>query len=397
MATKPATTENKIIGTSVEDRVYIERVRIFFRNATGNVASAIVGALFIVLVILKPTNTPDSAILIWLTLIAFFSMSTVFIEQFFRKSELTIENASRWVYARIIPSSLIGLIFGLTPFLFAQYLSIQEEMFLFIILSAIVSVAVVGYTTMPYYYTLLNGVTMVPLTLYFLSFTDSTHYLLAVTSIIWQFLLISKGWKVSKSSIAGIALKEQLSDEIEHHKITKQQLHKLATHDVLTGLPNRRLLMDNLDSMIAMAHRYKLEIAILFIDLDGFKSVNDTYGHDSGDFLLKEVSNRFKHHIRESDTLARMGGDEFIFAFIEIGGKPLDTEILANRILNSISEPILLPNSNTVQIGASIGIALFPGDGDNPENLIRMSDAAMYTSKAKVNGDVTYANQLRVE
>ena len=136
--------------------------------------------------------------------------------------------------------------------------------------------------------------------------------------------------------------------------------------------------MENLESMFSLARRHEKKIIIMFIDLDGFKDINDNYGHEAGDFLLKEVSSRLKDYIRKSDTLARSGGDEFILGFMETE----DIDTLANRISNSISERIILPDGNTVQVGGSIGTSLFPDDGATPEDLIKISDIRMYVSKS---------------
>ena len=314
---------------TIQSRVYLERVQLFFGNAIGNLISAVIGGVFIALIV-NSAGAPLSHIAIWFCFIVFFAILTASIEKSYTNQELTIQNASAWVYKRSISGALIGLMYGIVPFVFSQYLGVQEEMFLFIVLSAMISIALVGYSIMPFYYILLNLLTMVPLTLYFLTYSDSTHIILAITAIIWQFLVLSKGWKVSKSSINAIALNEQLQDEIKHHKETKEKLHQLATHDMLTGIPNRRLLMENLESMFSLARRNEKKVIIMFIDLDGFKAVNDSYGHEAGDFLLIEVSVRLKSLIRKSDTLARIGGDEFILGFTESD----DIDTLANRIIN---------------------------------------------------------------
>lgn len=337
--------------------------------------------------ILNSTDAPNEGILLWFTFLVLFALLTGYVEKSYYDQQLTIENASRWVYKRIFAGSLIGLMYGLSPFLFSQYLGIQEEMFIFIVLSAMVTVAIVGYSVMPYHYTSLNTLTMTPLTFYFFSYQDSLHIVLALTALIWQFLLLSKGWLVSKSTINGIRLNEQLKDEIKHHEQTKEKLQILATHDTLTGIPNRRLLMENLERMFSQALRKQEKVILMFLDLDNFKEINDNYGHAEGDFLLQEVAERLKHHIRKSDTLARIGGDEFVLGFVESD----DIDILTNRIIDSISEPITLQNGDSVQIGVSIGVSQFPNDGETPEDLIKASDDRMYASKS--NGKNRYTTR----
>lgn len=363
---------------TIQDRVYLERVKLFFGHAVGNLISAVVGGAFIAL-ILEAGGVSWSSIVVWFSFVVLFAIVTGIVEKQYSNATLSTENAAKWVTIRSFSGALIALMYGLSPFVFSQYLGVQEEMFLFIVLSAMVSIALVGYTIMPFYYTLLNFLTLTPLTIYFLLYSDSIHIILATTAVIWQFFVISKGWMVSKSSINAIVLNEQLQDEIKYHKETKEKLHELATHDILTGVPNRRLLMENLESMFALAHRNEQKIIIMFIDLDGFKVVNDNYGHEAGDFVLQEIASRLKLHIRKSDTLARMGGDEFVLGFGELD----DINMLAERIISSISEQVILPSGKSVEVGASIGVAFFPDDGETPEDVIRVADARMYRSKIK--------------
>lgn len=372
---------------SIQDRVYLERVRLFFGNAIGNMISAIIGAVFIAL-ILHSANVPLSHISVWFSSIVFFTLVTGYVEKSYANQELTTRNGSKWVYIRSLSGGLIALMYGISPFLFSQYLGVQEEMFFFIVLSAMVSIGLVGYSIMPYYYILLNLLTMTPLTFYFLYFADTTHNILALTATIWQLLVLSKGWKVSKSAINAIVLNEQLQDEIKHHEQTKEKLQQLASHDILTGIPNRSLLMENLESMVALARKNSQKIIIMFIDLDGFKDINDRHGHDAGDVLLKEIALRLKSQMRKTDTLARMGGDEFILGFMQSD----EITILAERVINAIAEPILLPDSDLVQVGGSIGISVFPDDGDLIEDLIKISDNRMYISKAREKNKYTFSN-----
>lgn len=372
---------------TIENRVYLERVKLFFGNAVGNLTSAVMGGLLIALV-LNSSNVPLNEIVIWFSFVLLFAITTGYIEKRYSPQKLNIQDASRWVYIRSASGSLIALMYGLSPFIFSQYLGVQEEMFLFIILSAMVSVAVVGYSVMPLYYTLLNLFTLTPLTLYFFLHSDFIHIILAITAILWQLLVVFKGWKVSKSSVNAIRLNQKLHDEIYQHEKTKEKLQLLATHDALTGIPNRILLMENLESMFSLACRHKKQILVMFIDLDGFKNVNDNYGHEAGDFVLKEVSARIKKYIRKSDTFARIGGDEFVLAFLESD----DIDYLANRIINSISEEIILLDGSSIKIGSSIGISLFPNDGHTPEDLIRVSDHRMYISKANGKNRYTYTD-----
>jgi len=162
-----------------------------------------------------------------------------------------------------------------------------------------------------------------------------------------------------------------LSDITQRHQ-HEQRLRNLATHDVLTGLPNRVLLDERLKHAISRAKRHGMHIAVMFIDLDGFKQVNDTRGHAVGDDVLKAVAERLVHSVRESDTVARLGGDEFVVILEEVGGM-LQIEPVARAVLNAVGRPIALP-SDAVSVTPSIGISLYPDDAAHAEQLLLRAD-----------------------
>jgi diguanylate cyclase (GGDEF)-like protein len=165
------------------------------------------------------------------------------------------------------------------------------------------------------------------------------------------------------------------------------RLRHLATHDSLTELPNRLLLDDRLAQAISYAERRQGRIAVLVIDLDRFKMINDSLGHHGGDELLKEVANRLRGTLRKSDTLARTGGDEFVLIADEINGQA-DVEILAERLLACFAKAFHILSVD-IHTAPSIGISIYPSDGARPEELVVAADAAMYHSK-KVGGN-TYS------
>ena len=158
----------------------------------------------------------------------------------------------------------------------------------------------------------------------------------------------------------------------------EKSLH-LASHDFLTDLPNRMQLFDRIAQAIAWARRHQSKFAVLFLDLDRFKIINDTLGHAIGDQLLQSVAERLMSVIRSSDTASRQGGDEFVLVLSEVGHR----EALALKVgdmLHIISAPYSIAG-HELRIGVTIGVSIFPDDGDNPEMLIRNADAAMYCAK----------------
>lgn len=171
----------------------------------------------------------------------------------------------------------------------------------------------------------------------------------------------------------------QLNQQIRERELRETELQHLATHDRLTNLPNRVLFLDRLEHAIAGAARSASELAVMFIDLDKFKDINDTYGHDVGDELLREVGHRLKQCSREADTVARLGGDEFV-CLIEDYGDRADLIELTERIVARLREPISI-SGRDYEISCSIGISLCPRDSDDSDMLIRQADLAMYNAK----------------
>ncbi len=174
--------------------------------------------------------------------------------------------------------------------------------------------------------------------------------------------------------------------DITERKRAEKKIAHLAHYDYLTDLPNRAMLLDVLNHSVALAKRNKNKAAVLFLDLDGFKRINDTLGHDAGDLLLKGVSSRLKKTIRDSDTVARVGGDEFIIVLDSIGTDDNAAQV-ADKIIGVLSKPFDL-KGQACHVGASIGISLFPEDSADPVNLVKQADEAMYL--AKQNGKNTY-------
>jgi diguanylate cyclase (GGDEF)-like protein len=195
----------------------------------------------------------------------------------------------------------------------------------------------------------------------------------------------------------------QLEAEVAERKRLEELARHQAGHDVLTGLPNRLLFMDRLSQAVARSERRHDRFALLYIDLDGFKPVNDRYGHQAGDLTLKEMGRRLEAHVRKSDTCARIGGDEF--AVIMDGAPEGEAQRLGENLCDVLRQPfrLALPEADhpEVHVGASIGIALFPEYAETAgaeqtreeriEELIRVADGAMYAAKRSGKNRVVVA------
>ena len=174
--------------------------------------------------------------------------------------------------------------------------------------------------------------------------------------------------------------------DVTDARLRAVQLSHLAHHDVLTDLPNRVLLRDRLDQAIALAQRHRRQVAVLYLDLDHFKHVNDSLGHAVGDQVLREVSNRLSAAVRRSDTVSRRGGDEFVVLLSEVEHTRHATRH-AEKIQAALSPPHII-DEHQVRMNVSIGISVFPADGQDAETLVACADAAMY--EAKASGRNTY-------
>lgn len=171
-----------------------------------------------------------------------------------------------------------------------------------------------------------------------------------------------------------------IKDDITERKQMRDQLQQMAQFDMLTGLPNRRMVLDRLAQMVALAKRGNQRFALLFVDLDGFKRINDTYGHEAGDRVLKAVAARLSACIRSSDIVGRMGGDEFTVILSTLT-RYEDAGQVAEKILETLRRPITMPSGVQDQIGSSIGISVFPEDAQDGDGLLATADNAMYEVK----------------
>lgn len=179
-----------------------------------------------------------------------------------------------------------------------------------------------------------------------------------------------------------------ISRDITERKIAEEKIWHNANYDLLTGLPNRRLFLDRLNQEIKHASRSGLPLAVLFIDLDGFKEVNDSLGHEVGDRLLCCVAKRLNTCVRKADTVARLGGDEFTVVLTSLHGSK-DVGAVAQKIVDALARPFNVV-ANVVQISASIGITLCPQNSATPEGLLRNADQAMYAAKKSGRNQVCF-------
>jgi diguanylate cyclase (GGDEF)-like protein len=202
------------------------------------------------------------------------------------------------------------------------------------------------------------------------------HRLRALASGAKDFISKPLDLMEAKTRIHNMLEVRLLYKQLEHYN---RVLESLALHDALTGLPNRRLLMDRLSLAIAHARRNKRTMAVMYLDLDGFKQINDTLGHDAGDTLLSMVAVRLVAAVRQEDTVARLGGDEFVIALWELSHGD-DVAKLASKVIQAVSQPFSI-QSRGVSTTVSVGVGIYPTHGEEVETLMKSADLALYEAK----------------
>ena len=207
----------------------------------------------------------------------------------------------------------------------------------------------------------------------------ASAYITKPINIDYLLIKIREALKKKRQVIEVRRLYEAAKIELAEHKRKEKKIRQLAYHDTLTGLPNRVLFNDRLTLALAHAHRNQQKMALMFLDLDHFKHINDTLGHRFGDQFLQVVGDRLTRLLRRGDTVARMGGDEFMMLLPEIS-KVKDSEKIAQKILKAFRKPFVL-DGHKLFVTSSIGIAIYPTDGEDADTLIRIADMAMYRAK----------------
>lgn len=381
---------------SFDEKVRLDRIRVFFGLAKGNMSNILFGTVLIGIV-LHIGGASAYTLAIWSGLIAVGSVAVILFERYVQNIGITVRNCEGLLRTRIALGALIAFLWGIAGYLLPSQGTQVQDTFIFIILSTLVTVGALGYAAMPAYYLILDAVSLIPLSIKFaicaLSSGDRYYLLLLVLSLIWQSVVLKKARRVSRTVIDAIEVNERLKDEIAEHERTRTVLQQMAQRDPLTGLANRTLFSDRLNQTLALAQRTDSIFALLYIDLDRFKPVNDRFGHAVGDVLLKEVATRMLDCVRESDTVARVGGDEFVVLLREI----VDTDSamgVAEKIRLALND-VFLVEGHEIHIGCCVGVAMYPGHGRSEIELASHADAAMFRAKQEGRNTIRLADPVR--
>lgn len=362
-----------------DTRVKHQRNIVFYQHATGNMSSFLVGAMFLSIVLLQ-FDASLKAIALWMALTTIVALITIFFERSVRKSDLvTAAPNEKWIRYRLVIGALNALIYGITPLLLPENADHAAVLYLFIIISTLVTVASTAYSTFPNFIYVLSFFSMGPLALYFFSKADKFHLIMGMTTVVWTAIVLKKAADVSRTTIKQIVDSEKLQDEIREHQIVKKRIRAMAHYDLLTGIANRRLLESMINRSINRAKRENGKVGFIIIDLDNFKPINDRFGHQAGDAILKNVASNLSDTIRSSDLVARIGGDEFCI-ILEDAIDPDQVQPMLEKLAAIIRQPITYAGE-ALSVDASLGYSQLPEDGDCMDSLMRAADMRMYEAK----------------
>jgi len=349
--------------------------QLFAANRRTLVSSAFIA---IILAYVERNSLPMRSVITWLSVILAINLARYLITNHHKKHatrDITITHR-RLVQFRIgVVAS--GLVWGMTSVLIYPYNDLQHQMFLIFVLTGLVSAAIVSYSVDIVSAVSYTIMLLTPMLIRLLLERSEMSLSMAISGIFFLVFMLLSIRNINRNFLENIKLRH---DAVERENEIKQ----LAFYDQLTNLPNRRLLLDRLDHALAVSTRSGRRGALLFLDLDHFKMLNDTLGHDMGDLLLKKVAERLLRCVRESDTVARLGGDEFVVMLedlsedVDEAAKQL--EKVADLIIETLNIPYML---NTLEHSStpSIGIAMFGDHGSSHEELLKHADIAMYQAK----------------
>ncbi len=373
----PQNTDNH--DRSFDSRVKQKRNAVFYSNATGNMPNLLIAALFLALVLWE-YKASEIMLISWLALAAFSALVTVAVEKSaLKRDALNTSPNERWIKQRQFLGGMNALVYGITPLILPQDVAPAAELYLFIILSTMVTLASIAYSTIPKFIFLLCLLFLGPLAVYFFIKADYLHIILGVTTLIWSIMVLRKTSVVSQTTIQQIIDSQKLQDEIRLHEMFKQQINGMAHYDLLTGIANRRLLESKIYHSINSAKRESSKFGFIIINLDNFKLFNNTYGHQAGNTILKQVAIRLRRVLRSSDFIARIGGDEFCVVLENAIDQKM-VEPMLSRLAKNIEQPISYLN-NELSVEVSQGYSQFPEDGDSMDSLIITADMRIYESR----------------
>jgi diguanylate cyclase (GGDEF)-like protein len=362
------------MNNTKEDYLFTEQMKLFVSSMPMSLLANIINSIMLVTFLWN--GVEQQRLLIW-----FFSITIVLIYRttilvLYKKTQLT-KNEKIWYFHMFFGATMTGVCWGAAGFfLFPVQGEIYQALLAFVIagMTAGSVVVLAAFIEVTIIYTVLLSI---PFTIRLLLLDSTQGSQMAFMVFLFLIIMISSARRTHQNMLYGMEMK------YKYHQ-AEQKVAQLIYFDELTKLPNRRMLNERLEQSLSRTSRQKTKGAILFLDLDNFKIINDTLGHGTGDRLLVAVANTLSNHLRKEDLVARLGGDEFVILMDGLKG---DNNIV-NAIITNKAETFMLAlnkpfniDGHQLEVTASIGVSLFPDDSDNPETLLKYADIAMYQSK----------------
>jgi len=363
---------NNLINTTIQQSLLEQ---LFAANKTTLVSSALLATI---LAFVLRNSIPSYLVITWLFLVLLINFVRFMITQHHKNnpsSDIKIIN-KRLLQFRI-GVIVSGLFWGMSGVLIYPHNDLQHQMFVIFVLTGLAAGGIVSYSV--------DLVSAVSYTIMILTpilirlFLDESElsYSMGISGILFLVFMLVSIRNINRNFLENITLRHEAVER-------EEKIKQLAFYDPLTNLPNRRLLIERLVHALSKSDRSGKRGALLFLDLDHFKMLNDTLGHDMGDLLLKKVGERLLRCVRESDTVARLGGDEFIVMLEDLSDVPEEAAKQVQKVADLIIETLNIPYMlNTLEHNStpSIGVAIFGDHGNSHEELLKHADIAMYQAK----------------
>ncbi len=369
----------------VDFQVNAELTNILYRNIPVALLGFVILASLLTVFFREAIGNPVA--LGWLVSLLLIEAVRLMLGAIYRGREISLGHAPRWTLYINATNVASGLAWGIAGLLFFLPGSPLHQVVLAVALIGVCAVAIPILAINARIYLGFVFIVITPISIRLIMHGSTTALttatlILLVVPILIAFALRTHNEMVQnlRTRFAYADLARELSGEIAVRRQTENRLLELANFDQLTNLPNRTLLADRVEQALAKARRNNNVVAVLFIDLDRFKTINDSLGHSVGDEVLQEIAKRLTRSMREENTVARLSGDEFVVVLEDTPGNQAAATV-ARRILAEISEPLELIDGTELKMSCSIGISLYPNNGDNVDTLFQNADIAMYHAK----------------
>jgi diguanylate cyclase (GGDEF)-like protein len=365
------------VTDDLKHRIFLERINIFYESLSVSVFAVVLNTLLLGYMLWRPENS--QAVLIWCAATLAIAVYRISSTVRYRRSSQTQREATskRWYREMMFGVWLSGLAWGAAGFVLYDSENMLNHSLLAFVIAGMCAGSIASLSAFVEASAVYLAASLLPFMARLIGEGSSETNVMAVMVVLYLIFMTALARRVNLTVIGGLEmtyLRSRAEDTIERQ----------ALFDDLTGLPNRRLLQDRLAQALARAKRNETQAALLFLDLDFFKRVNDSLGHSAGDELLVEVGRRLQVFLREADTAARLGGDEFVALLTDIeGGTEHVVSVVRRRgeaLRRAIEAPISI-QGNEVHITVSIGVSLLPDDANDVDDLLKHADTAMYRAK----------------